>query len=65
MSEYGKIPGNVIPVDFKIKRYASPGKKAECTNPFAMFVDENSENIDDFCNALLASAMDFEKNSNK
>ncbi|CCK78709.1 hypothetical protein [Desulfobacula toluolica] len=55
MSKLRKFPDNVIPVNFNRKSTALPDRKTLSSNPFAMFVDENSLNPDEFSKALLAS----------
>ncbi len=50
-----KFPDNVIPVDFNMKNTTPSNMKTLYSNPFAMFVDENSLNPDEFSKALLAS----------
>ena len=56
MSILKKLADNVISVDFNKKNIFSSKGKELSLNPFAMFVDENSTNLDDFCNALLTFA---------
>ncbi len=54
MSILRKLAKNVISVDFKNKKTRPTCCKKRPPNPFAICVDENSMNLDDFCNALLS-----------
>ncbi len=66
MSILKKLADNVILVDFNNKDICTSGRKELFSNPFAMFVDENSTNLDDFCNALLTtSSMDKKTTAGK
>ena len=51
-----KLPGNVIPVDFSIKRLPRSGRGPAEANHFAMCVDESSWDPDEFGKSLLAYA---------
>ncbi len=56
MKRHKKLANNVISVDFNIKSIRPSDEEVLSSNPFAMFVDKNSMNLDDFCNALLSSS---------
>lgn len=55
MAGLKKFPDNVIPVNFKKKSSEISDLKSLYPDAFAMYVDTESENPDDFSKAVLES----------